>query len=449
MHPARRVAAVGHARLRPHRHRNCEDLRYYSLVENDPRRYVNTTELGCSLQIGNPHVLQMITDSLRYWIDEMHVDGFRFDLAASLAPQPGAHDRPSAFFEVIQQDPLISQVKLIADPAASLADQWNPELRAVSRFPPLWAEQNRRYRDSVRDFWRPDAPVTALEFSHRLTGSRDLFVAYGTSPVHSINTVTSNDGFTLHDLVSYEDKHNEINGQDNLDGEPNNRSWNCGADDGPTDDPAVVSLRDRQKRNFLATLFLSQGVPLLLHGDELGRTQGGNNNAYCHDSTLPWIINWETAEQGLNEWVSELSKLRRKHPIFRRRRFVSGELSRGKRDPRRDVAWLTRGGREIPDEAMGAYTEKEIVMFLNGDAIWEPDPQGERVVDYSFLLIFNASEGQVSFAAPEPPYSGQWELVLDTLDAAVSLDSGDRSMVNWPLLRESHSLCVLQQRGDP
>ena len=286
------------------------------MVDDDKRYYMDYTGTGNSLNVGHPHSLQLLMDSLRYWVLEMHVDGFRFDLAATLAREFYEVNRLSAFFELVQQDPVVSQVKLIAEP-------WDigPGGYQVGNFPPQWTEWNGKYRDTVRDFWRGE-PATLGEFAARLTGSSDLYEHSGRRPVASINFVTAHDGFTLNDLVSYNEKHNEANGEDNRDGESHNRSWNCGVE-GPTDDPAVVHLRNRQKRNFLTTLLLSQGVPMLLHGDELGRTQQGNNNTYCQDSELTWI-DWETEDTALVEFTASVARLRRHHPTFRRRRFFDG-----------------------------------------------------------------------------------------------------------------------------
>lgn len=296
---------------------------YYRLSESDRRYFVDYTGTGNSLNVRSPHSLQLIMDSLRYWVTEMHVDGFRFDLAATLAREFYEVDRLSTFFEVVQQDPVVSQVKLIAEP-------WDvgPGGYQVGNFPPEWTEWNGKYRDTVRDFWRGE-PATLAEFASRISGSADLYQDDGRRPFHSINFVTCHDGFTLTDLVSYNDKHNEANGEENRDGESHNRSWNCGVE-GPTDDEAVRALRARQRRNFLATLLLSQGVPMIGHGDELGRTQRGNNNAYCQDSELTWI-DWEHADEGLLEFVRRLVAFRRSHQVFRRRRFFTG-LPVGGRD---------------------------------------------------------------------------------------------------------------------
>ncbi|MCW2783970.1 MAG: glycogen debranching enzyme, partial [Marmoricola sp.] len=314
--------------------RGIDNPAYYQLVADDRQYYMDYTGTGNSLNVGHPHSLQLLMDSLRYWVTEMHVDGFRFDLAATLAREFYDVDRLSTFFEVVQQDPVVSQVKLIAEP-------WDvgPGGYQVGNFPALWTEWNGKYRDTVRDFWRGE-DATIGEFASRITGSADLYQHSGRRPVASINFVTAHDGFTLNDLVSYNEKHNAANGEDNNDGESHNRSWNCGVE-GETDDVAVLELRAQQRRNFIATMMLSQGVPMLLHGDELGRSQGGNNNGYCQDSELTWI-DWENVDEGLLEFTKLVTKLRNDHPTFRRRRFFHGRpVRREEGDPVQDIAWLT------------------------------------------------------------------------------------------------------------
>lgn len=297
--------------------RGIDNAAYYRLVDDDKRYYMDYTGTGNSLNVGHPHALQLIMDSLRYWVTEMHVDGFRFDLAATLAREFYDVDRLATFFELVQQDPIVSQVKLIAEP-------WDvgPGGYQVGNFPPQWTEWNGKYRDTVRDFWRGE-PATLDEFAYRLSGSADLYEHTARRPVASINFVTAHDGFTLRDLVSYNEKHNEANGEDNNDGESHNRSWNCGVE-GPTDDAGVNELRGRQQRNFITTLLLSQGVPMICHGDELGRTQDGNNNGYCQDNEITWI-DWSKPDDGLLEFTRAVSALRTNHPVFRRRRFFSGK----------------------------------------------------------------------------------------------------------------------------
>jgi glycogen operon protein len=337
----------------------------------------------------------------------MHVDGFRFDLAAALARELHDVDRLSAFFDLIQQDPVISQVKLIAEP-------WDvgPGGYQVGNFPPLWTEWNGKYRDSVRDFWR-GSPSVLPEFASRLTGSSDLYASSGRRPVASINFATCHDGFTLTDLVSYNRKHNEANAENNRDGTDDNRSWNCGAE-GPVEDPAIVRLRRRQRRNFLATLFVSQGVPMLLHGDEIGRTQGGNNNAYCQDNEVSWV-DWSLLkpESDLLAFVRMLSRFRREHPVFRRRRFFQGRVPEG---DLRDIVWLTPSGKEMTSGDWHSGFGKSMAVFLNGEAISEPGPRGERITDDSFLLLVNAHHENITFTLPGPEFGAGWQIVLDTTD---------------------------------
>jgi isoamylase len=390
--------------------RGIDNAAYYQLDRGDPERYLDYTGCGNSLNVRNPHPLQLIMDSLRYWILDMHVDGFRFDLAAALARELHDVDRLAAFFDLVQQDPVVSQVKLIAEP-------WDVGEGGyqVGNFPPLWSEWNGKFRDTVRDLWR-GRPATLPEFASRLTGSSDLYETSGRRPVASVNFVACHDGFTLRDLVSYDRKHNEPNGDGGRDGNDDNRSWNCGAE-GPTDDPAVNELRARQVRNFLVTLFCSQGIPMLLAGDEMGRTQQGNNNAYCQDNPVSWV-DWADAvkQQELLEFTSALSRLRREHPVFRRRRFFSGQPSaaRGKAGDLQDIVWLTPAGAEMTARDWQTGYARALAVFLNGDAITEPDPRGEPVRDQSFLLLFNANRDAVRFTLPGPAFAAAWEVVLDT-----------------------------------
>ena len=418
--------------------RGIDNASYYRLTPAPDRsHYLDTTGTGNSLLMSSPHVLQLIMDSLRYWVLEMHVDGFRFDLASALARQFHEVDRLSAFFDLVQQDPVVSQAKLIAEP-------WDVGDGGyqVGNFPPLWTEWNGKYRDAVRDLWR-GAPAALPEFAARLTGSADLYDSDNRHPIASVNFVTCHDGFTLADLVSYDHKHNEDNGEDNADGTNDNRSWNCGAE-GPTDDPAVLAVRARQQRNFLATLLLSQGVPMLLSGDELGRTQGGNNNGYCQDNELSWV-HWPaepgTAAGGktdrpgtgpsLDSFVRALIRLRADHPVFRRRRFFTGEAGRSRPDHLGDIRWLTPSAEEMTDEDWAAGFAKSLTVFLNGDAISEPDPRGERITDDSFLLMFNAAEHDLDFTVPAAGFGEQWIGELDTADpqpppgAATAVKPGD------------------------
>ncbi|WP_181958577.1 glycogen debranching protein GlgX [Nonomuraea diastatica] len=375
---------------------------YYRLVENDKRYYVDTTGTGNSLLMRSPHVLQMIMDSLRYWVIEMHVDGFRFDLASTLARELHEVDRLSSFFDLVQQDPVLSQVKLIAEP-------WDvgPGGYQVGNFPSRWTEWNGRYRDTIRDLWRGQ-PATLPEFGSRFTGSSDLYQDDSRRPAASINFVTCHDGFTLQDLVSYNGKHNEANKEGNRDGTDDNRSWNCGAE-GPADD-AVETLREQQKRNFLTTLFLSQGVPMLSHGDELGRTQQGNNNGYCQDNALTWV-DWSDIRENwlLLEFTQSLAELRKRHPVFRRRRFFYGKPVRGLSD----IAWLTPSGEEMTDSDWNVGYAKSLAVFLNGDAITEPDRRGRPIRDDSFLLLFNAHHDTIQFTIPKD-YGEMWHTEIDT-----------------------------------
>jgi isoamylase len=385
--------------------RGIDNAAYYRLSDSERWRYLDYTGCGNSLNARHPHSLQLVMDSLRYWILEMHVDGFRFDLAAALARELHDVDRLSTFFDLVQQDPVVSQVKLIAEP-------WDVGEGGyqVGNFPPLWTEWNGKYRDTVRDFWR-GRPSTVPDFASRLTGSSDLYATSGRRPVASINFVTCHDGFALEDLVSYNNKHNEANGEDNRDGADDNRSWNCGVE-GPSRDPAISELRARQKRNFLVTLFLSQGVPMLLAGDEMGRTQGGNNNAYCQDSSVSWL-DWgvAAAEQDLLQFTETLAGLRRDHAVFRRRRFFTGQVPGGEKG---DIVWLTPAGAVMTDEDWRASYAKSLAVFLNGDAISEPDPRGGKISDDSFLLLFNAHSNPLTFTLPEAGYAAGWEVVIDT-----------------------------------
>ena len=416
--------------------RGIDNASYYRLSDEDRSYYMDTTGTGNSLLMRNPHVLQLIMDSLRYWVTEMHVDGFRFDLAATLARQFHEVDRLSAFFDLVQQDPVISQVKLIAEPW-DLGDGGYQ----VGNFPPLWVEWNGRYRDCARDFWRGE-PATHAELASRLTGSADLYQSDGRRPIASVNFVTVHDGFTLRDLVSYNDKHNEANGEENRDGESFNRSWNCGAE-GETEDAEINILRSRQQRNLLATLLLSQGVPMLSHGDELGRTQRGNNNAYCQDNEVTWV-DWESAPdaEGLQEFVRHLMRLRAEHPVFRRRRFLRGAPAPdGGSDTLPDVVWLTPGAEEMSHEDWEAGFARGLCVFLNGLAITEPGERGEPVTDSSFLLLFNADGDPLEFTIPPARFGELWEVELDT--AASADEDRPRLKPAETATLEGHSMLVL------
>ncbi|MFC5954094.1 glycogen debranching protein GlgX [Streptomyces pratens] len=447
---------------------------YYRLTD-DPRSYMDTTGTGNSLLMRSPHVLQMIMDSLRYWVTEMHVDGFRFDLAATLARQFHEVDRLSSFFDLVQQDPVVSQVKLIAEP-------WDVGEGGyqVGNFPPLWTEWNGKYRDTVRDLWRGE-PRALAEFASRLTGSSDLYQDDGRRPLASINFVTCHDGFTLHDLVSYDDKHNTANGEDNRDGESHNRSWNSGVE-GETDDPDVLRLRDRQMRNFIATLMLSQGVPMISHGDEVARTQGGNNNAYCQDNELAWL-DWPSEREGQRRrkgrderethdgdtggdgdgdgdtggdggddarlrmlaFTRAMVWLRKNHPVFRRRRFFHGRPVEGTHDDLSDIAWFTPEGTEMNQRDWEQARASALTVFLNGNAISEPDRRGERITDDSFLLMFNASPGPLEFVVPVD-HGRQWQVVVDTArEDGIPPGTGPEVRAGTRLTLTDRSLTVLQR----
>ena len=385
--------------------RGIDNSAYYRLAD-DRRFYRDFTGTGNSMNMRSPHVLQLIMDSLRYWVLEMHVDGFRFDLAATLARELHDVDRLSAFFDLVQQDPVLSQVKLIAEP-------WDVGEGGyqVGNFPVLWSEWNGKYRDTVRDFWRGQ-PATLADFGFRFTGSSDLYKDDGRRPYASINFITCHDGFTLQDLVSYNQKHNEANGDENHDGESFNRSWNCGVE-GPTDDPDVRALRDRQQRNLLTTLLLSQGVPMILGGDELGRTQQGNNNGYCQDNAISWY-DWAHRDRDLESFVAVLVQLRRSHPVFRRRRWFLGRPIHG--EELTDVAWFKPDGGQMTEEDWQNGFARSLAVFLNGEEIASPDARGRRVRDDSFFLLFNAHDQQLRFTLPRGLYGRRWKRVLDTAD---------------------------------
>ena len=383
-----------------------DNASYYRLQPGDPRHYMDFTGTGNSLNPVHPSVLRLIMDSLRYWAIECHVDGFRFDLASALARELYDVDRLSSFFDVIHQDPVLSQVKLIAEP-------WDvgPGGYQVGNFPVLWAEWNGKYRDCVRDFWRGHGDLG--ELASRFTGSSDLYQDDGRRPSASVNFVTCHDGFTLADLVSYNEKHNEANAEDGRDGSDDNRSWNCGAE-GPTGDPDVLALRERQQRNFLATLFLSQGVPMLLGGDELGRTQRGNNNGWCQDNEISWL-DWEV-DQGrerLLAFTRRLIELRRAHPVFRRAHFFAGRQVNGSGLP--DVWWFRPDGRRMAqhDWQSDATT---LGVFLNGDEIPDRTPDGGAIADDSFLVLLNAGANPVTFRLPASRFGRHWQLELATAD---------------------------------
>lgn len=389
--------------------RGIDNEAYYRLVEGNRQHYMDYTGTGNSLNVRHPHSLQLIMDSLRYWVSEMHVDGFRFDLASTLAREFHDVDRLSAFFDLVQQDPIVSQVKLIAEP-------WDVGEGGyqVGNFPPQWTEWNGKYRDTIRDFWRGE-PSTLGEFASRITGSSDLYANNDRRPTASINFVTAHDGFTLNDLVSYNEKHNMANGEDNRDGESHNRSWNCGVE-GPTDDERIISLRARQRRNFLTTLLLSQGTPMISHGDEMGRGQKGNNNVYCQDNRLAWVDwNQTRTNSELVEYTQFLTELRAEHPVFRRRRFLRGGPLGAETDDR-DIAWLTYEGRVMTTDDWNFDFGKSLMVWLNGDAITEPDRRGHRIEDDSFLLCFNAHHEDIMFQIPGTEYAHSWEVIIDTTE---------------------------------
>jgi len=381
-----------------------DNTAYYRVVGDSPRYYMDYTGTGNSLNMRHPQVLQMIMDSLRYWIQEMHVDGFRFDLAATLARELHDVDRLSAFFDLIQQDPVVSQVKLIAEP-------WDVGEGGyqVGNFPPLWSEWNGKYRDTVRDYWRGQN-ATLGEFAYRLTGSADLYASTGRRPFASVNFITAHDGFALKDLVSYNEKHNEANGEENRDGANDNRSWNCGAE-GPTNDDKVNALRARQQRNFLTTLLLSQGVPMISGGDEIGRSQKGNNNGYCQDNELSWF-DWENFDESLLNFTRNLIALRRKHRIFARRKWFQGRPLHG--TGVKDIAWFTPQAKEMSEEDWKAGFAKSLGVFLNGDAIASTDMYGDRVTDDSFYFVFNAHHEPMQFTLPDGSFAQNWLKLIDT-----------------------------------
>ena len=414
--------------------RGIDNAAYYRLVDNQRQYYMDYTGTGNSLNVGNPHALQLVMDSLRYWVLEMHVDGFRFDLASALAREFYDVDRLAAFFELVQQDPVISQVKLIAEP-------WDvgPGGYQVGNFPPQWSEWNGKFRDAVRDFWRGEPNLG--EFAARIAGSADLYEHSGRRPVASVNFVTAHDGFTLHDLVSYNDKHNEANGEGNRDGESFNRSWNHGVE-GPTTDPVVLAARAREQRNFLTTLLLSQGVPMLLHGDELGRTQGGNNNTYAQDSGVSWV-HWDAMDTPLMEFTATVARLRAEHPTFRRKRFFTGTAVRvGDEQRLNDIVWLHPDGRPMEDGDWSAPNARSLGMYLNGHGIPSTDETGNPITDTHALLYFNAGQDAVQVTLPADEYAFAWDVAVDT-----AADSVEATPLQAGASRElaGHSLLVLIQ----
>jgi isoamylase len=421
--------------------RGIDNASYYRLVNDDRRYYMDYTGCGNTLDMTHPRVLQLIMDSLRYWVLEMHVDGFRFDLASTLARELHDVDRLGAFFDIIQQDPVISQVKLIAEP-------WDlgPGGYQVGNFPALWAEWNAAYRDTVRRFWKGDAgQVGGLAF--RLTGSSDLYARNGRLPYASINFITAHDGFTLHDLVSYNDKHNEANGEENRDGHNENLSWNCGAE-GETDDPAILALRARQKRNFLATLLLSQGVPMLLAGDEFGRSQWGNNNAYCQDNEVSWV-DWklDRPQRELLEFTKLLIRISHQHPVLRRSHFFQGRKIRGSEV--KDLAWFRPDGKEMTDEDWANPEMRCFGLRLAGDAIEEVDARGNRVVDDTLLILLNAHHETIPFVLPAHRRKLHWWVILDTSEPITRREQRQlRGAAPYPLKERSLVLLRLPRHDE-
>lgn len=413
--------------------RGIDNESYYRLVPDDKRFYMDYTGTGNTLNANLPNVLRMMMDSLRYWIQEMHVDGFRFDLASTLARELHEVNKLSAFFDIIHQDPVISQVKLIAEPWDIGEGGYQ-----VGKFPPGWAEWNGKYRDCIRDFWR-GADSMLGEFAQRLTGSSDLYEGDYRSPTASINFITAHDGFTLNDLVSYNEKHNDANGEDNNDGESHNRSWNCGAE-GSTDDKEVIALRNRQKRNLLTTLFLSQGVPMLLSGDEISRTQQGNNNAYCQDNEISWT-NWQEADDKLLAFTQQLIALRKEHPVFCRRRWFQGQPIKG--IGLEDIAWFLPDGAEMSEEHWTNDFAKSMAVFLNGRGIHTPGPKGEQVVDDNFYLIFNAHHEALEYKLPGAKYARSWTRLLSTAEGKI--EPGEIYPAESVIQVEGRSILLLQQ----
>ncbi len=421
--------------------RGIDNAAYYRLVEDDRQYYMDYTGTGNSLNVGHPHTLQLIMDSLRYWVTEMHVDGFRFDLAATLAREFYDVDRLSAFFELVQQDPTVSQVKLIAEP-------WDvgPGGYQVGNFPPQWTEWNGKFRDTVRDYWRGE-PATLGEFASRLTGSADLYESTARRPVASINFVTAHDGFTLRDLVSYNEKHNEANEEGNNDGESNNQSWNCGVE-GPTDDPEVNALRARQQRNFLATTLLSQGVPMISHGDELGRTQNGNNNGFCQDNEITWT-HWDKADTELLEFTRSVSALRTAHPVFRRRRFFKGvPVRRRGAVGQPDISWFQPDGSEMTDDDWDSGFGKSVAVYLNGLGVPDLDARGQRVTDDSFFLCFNAHHESIEFTLPPEEFGRAWAPVVDTSASTANSEDQESIRAGRAVLVAARTVLVLQADGE-
>jgi glycogen operon protein len=418
--------------------RGIDNCSYYRLAENK-RFCFDYTGTGNTLNAMLPSVLRLIMDSLRYWILEMHVDGFRFDLASTLARELHEVDRLGSFFDIIHQDPVISQAKLIAEPWDIGEGGYQ-----VGNFPPGWAEWNGKYRDCMRDYWR-GAESMLSEFALRFTGSPDLYQNNNRRPTASINFITAHDGFTLNDLVSYNEKHNEANGENNHDGESHNRSWNCGAE-GPTNDPNILALRNKQKRNFLTTLFLSQGVPMLVSGDELGKTQGGNNNAYCQDNEISWI-NWQNADKDLLSFVRKLMHFQHAHPSFCRRRWFIGQRIQG--SDVHDIAWFLPDGSEMSEENWQHDFAKSLAMFLNGRGIRSEGYKGERITDNSFYIVFNAYEGELPYVLPSEEFGNTWVKVIDTHENYFEEEGGQIYTPGETIKVQGRSVVVLKEPLEP
>jgi len=418
--------------------RGIDNTSYYRLEEEDPHLYMDFTGCGNSLNVREPQVLKLIMDSLRYWVGECHVDGFRFDLASALARELYEVDRLASFFDIIHQDPTLENVKLIAEPWDLGEGGYQ-----VGEFPLLWSEWNGKYRDTVRGFWRGQDSRLA-EFAYRLTGSSDLYMANGRSPNASINFVTAHDGFTLNDLVSYNQKHNHANGEDNRDGDNYNHSWNCG-EEGETNDPSIIKLREKQRRNFLVTLLLSQGVPMLLMGDEMGRTQGGNNNPYCQDNQISWL-NWGLREENeaFLSFTRQLIDFRRKHPVFRRRKWFQGRAIHG--SGVHDIGWFNPDGGAMTEKQWNDGYTKAICIFLNGEEIATPGAQGERIIDNSFLLFFNAHGKVLDFTIPPGLREWEWLTIIDTTKSHF-VQQGQYYMYGKSISLEGRSLMLLQRLG--
>ncbi|HEV3258343.1 MAG TPA: glycogen debranching protein GlgX, partial [Gemmataceae bacterium] len=422
--------------------RGIDNASYYRLSPQDPRYYMDFTGCGNTLNMRHPRVLQLIMDSLRYWVEDMHVDGFRFDLASTLARELHEVNQLGAFFDIIHQDPVLSQVKLIAEP-------WDlgPGGYQVGHFPVLWTEWNGKYRDTVRRFWKGDGG-TVSEFATRLSGSSDLYEQSGRRPYASINFITCHDGFTLHDLVSYNQKHNEANGENNRDGADDNNSWNCGVE-GPTTDPAVNALRERQKRNFMATLMLSEGVPMICGGDELSHTQRGNNNGYCQDNDLNWL-SWDLdeAQKDFLAFTRRVIRMRHEQPVVQRRKFFHGRAIRG--SDIKDLSWFAPSGEEMTDEAWNAGSLRCIGVRLAGDLIGEVDERGERIIGDTLLMLLNAHHEKIPFALPAHNVEHCWECTLDTADARNELECLDGGQM-YDLQGRSMAVfrTVLREDGGP